>query len=80
MPIYEYSCPKCQKKIELLRSMSSIDEPAECPHCKGVARRNITSFSCRTSVASGVGASAQDVSLGGGGCGSCSSGSCSSCG
>jgi len=80
MPIYEYYCPKCQKKVELLRSISSIDDPAECPSCRGIAQRNITSFSCRTKVAATAGAPAEDFSLGGGSCSGCSTSDCSSCG
>jgi len=30
MPLYEYSCDKCSRKIELL---IRGDEKPECPHC-----------------------------------------------
>ena len=30
MPLYEYSCEKCSRKIELL---VRGDEKPECPHC-----------------------------------------------
>ena len=33
MPIYEYACSKCGKKVELLRFLSQQDDPVECPHC-----------------------------------------------
>jgi len=33
VPIYEYKCRKCNKKFELLRSMSASDEDIECPEC-----------------------------------------------
>jgi len=33
MPIYEYRCPNCEEVWELLRKMSAMDEPYECPDC-----------------------------------------------
>ena len=30
MPLYEYSCEKCSRKVELL---IRGDEKPECPHC-----------------------------------------------
>ena len=35
MPIYEYRCPQCKKKVSIFfRSMSSVDhESARCPNC-----------------------------------------------
>lgn len=35
MPIYEYRCPKCKKKVSVFfRSLSSVDhESAVCPNC-----------------------------------------------
>jgi putative FmdB family regulatory protein len=69
MPIYEYRCMDCRKKFDLLRPMSQSTEPAECPLCKGNARRIASTF-----MAKGSGGS-----VGGGGCSSCSTSSCSSC-
>jgi len=34
MPLYEYNCTKCQRKFELIRSLSERDEECECPHCE----------------------------------------------
>ena len=31
MPLYEYSCEKCSRKVELL---IRGDEKPECPHCQ----------------------------------------------
>ncbi len=31
MPLYEYYCPSCKSKFELLRPMSRSSEPAACP-------------------------------------------------
>ena len=40
MPFYEYSCPKCRTKFDLMRPISDRDEPAVCPTCgkKGAHR------------------------------------------
>ncbi|HEX5939836.1 MAG TPA: zinc ribbon domain-containing protein [Dehalococcoidia bacterium] len=31
MPLYEYYCPKCESKFEMLRSMDRADESTSCP-------------------------------------------------
>lgn len=34
MPIYEYTCGACNRKASLFfRSMSSVEDNPECPHC-----------------------------------------------
>ena len=33
MPLYEYTCPKCNQEFELIRTLSERDEPTECPAC-----------------------------------------------
>ncbi|MEW5721413.1 MAG: zinc ribbon domain-containing protein, partial [Chloroflexota bacterium] len=35
MPTYEYVCSDCNTKFELRRSIKHIDDPANCPHCRG---------------------------------------------
>ncbi|MDV2988742.1 MAG: zinc ribbon domain-containing protein [Dehalogenimonas sp.] len=71
MPIYEFRCMDCRKKFDLLRPMSQSTEPAECPVCKGNARRIASTFMAKGSGGQNLG--------GGGGCSSCSTSSCSSC-
>lgn len=44
MPLYEYSCPKCGLKFELLRPYSKSDEDAPCPACKSKAKRAMSTF------------------------------------
>ncbi len=63
MPIYEYRCMDCRKKFDLLRPMSQSMEPAECPTCKGQAKRIASTFMAkgsggRESSAAGVAAPA----------------------
>ncbi len=38
MPLYEYRCPKCGERFELLRSSSERDDEAQCPRCGKKAR------------------------------------------
>jgi putative FmdB family regulatory protein len=75
MPVYEYSCPGCGLKFELLRPMSRANEGAPCPDCNNGAERVPSTFAAFTKGASGDIAGVN----GGGGCGSCSSSDCSSC-
>ena len=46
MPIYEYSCKKCESKFELFRHFSDIAE-VTCPKCGGLDIEKVLSgFSC----------------------------------
>lgn len=46
MPIYEYSCKKCESKFELLRHFSDTAQ-VTCPECGGVeVVKSLSSFSC----------------------------------
>jgi putative FmdB family regulatory protein len=41
MAIYEYGCPKCKKKFELIRRVAQRDDAATCPNCGGkTGKRN----------------------------------------
>ncbi len=77
MPIYEYSCRNCGTKFEKLRPFSQANEGADCPRCKKKADRILSA--CYSMSSSGNGA-ATGVSGTGGGCSSCSGGSCATCG
>lgn len=66
MPIYEFTCGKCNKAFEqLVRTMSGAVK-AECPHCgSGEAEKKL-------SVMSVVGSAGQSAPAPmGGGCGRC---------
>ena len=75
MPLYEYNCPKCSLKFELLRSLSQANDEASCPRCHHTAERILSTFCSRTTDESGA-----TAPLGGSSCSSCSAGSCASCG
>jgi putative FmdB family regulatory protein len=74
MPLYEYFCPRCEAKFELLRSMSRSEEPATCPEGHEGAERVLSVF-----LSLSKGADGMSSPVGGSACSSCSSGNCSSC-
>ncbi len=74
MPIYEYVCPDCKLKFELLRPLSQSDEAATCPTCEKSAERILSSFACFA-----IGEDGLSSPVGGGSCSGCSSTSCGTC-
>ena len=76
MPIYEYRCPSCGTKFELLRSMSRSDESATCPEGHDGGRRLISVFASFAKDESGEMSS---IAGGGSSCADCGGGSCSTC-
>ncbi len=77
MPIYEYCCPECETKFDLLRPFSQADAPAVCPKCHHEGgRRLVSAFASFSKDSSG---STTPISGGGGGCSGCSGGSCATC-
>ncbi|MBE0686198.1 MAG: zinc ribbon domain-containing protein [Anaerolineaceae bacterium] len=70
MPIYEYICNECDQKFEALRKFTQADDPISCKICLSSYTKRVVSVCNSTS---------QGISLSGNGCGSCSSGNCSSC-
>ena len=70
MPLYEYYCPKCATKFELLRPMSRSDEAATCPSGHNGVTRTLSMFAAVTKGADG---SPQPMT--GGGC-ACGGGGC----
>ncbi|MDD5093551.1 MAG: zinc ribbon domain-containing protein [Dehalococcoidia bacterium] len=73
MPIYEYRCPGCSNRFDLLRSFSQADEAVKCPKCGKKAKRLVSSFA---SFSKGAGGESTPIG-GGSSCGSCASSSCS---
>ena len=71
MPIYEFTCEKCQHDFEEL--VLSRSETISCPECGGTKverAMSVFSFSSAGSYHSSAGSS----------CSGCSKGSCSGCG
>lgn len=74
MPIYEYICQECKKEFELIRPMSQADQPIPCTGCGGEnVKKKLALFYAQSGGSSLAGTSAPS-------CGSCSGGSCSTCG
>jgi putative FmdB family regulatory protein len=46
MPIYEYGCEKCGKKLEILQKSSDAPK-TECPDCGGELKKLISNSSFR---------------------------------
>ena len=56
MPMYEYRCPKCGKRFEMLRRMQDADRDVECPDCRSAGvERLLSTFSSGGCGSSGSG-------------------------
>ena len=75
MPIYEYVCPHCESKFELLRPMSRAAEKVSCPQCQQKAERVLSVFASFSRDESGL-----TAPVGGNSCASCGAASCDTCG
>lgn len=72
MPLYEYYCPKCVAKYELLRPMSKSDDPASCPSGHRGGTRVLSMFAANVkggSDGAALPAMGGGCACGGGGCG-----------
>ena len=75
MPIYEYFCPNCKGKFELLRSMTCVNEDAFCPTCNTRGQKLISAFTSLSRDSEGI-----STPIGGlGKCAGCGQSACSSC-
>jgi putative FmdB family regulatory protein len=75
VPIYEYHCAACDRRFELLTTISKADQ-ASCLECGSAdVKRLVSAFAARVSSGNG-----HSHSVGGGECASCAAGHCSSCG
>ena len=78
MPIYEYQCNACKKEFETL--VLGSDTPA-CPGCDSHDLSRMLSRCGFISKSTGPGGETQvTTSAASSACGSCTAGSCSSCG
>ncbi|MBM3144974.1 MAG: zinc ribbon domain-containing protein [Chloroflexi bacterium] len=75
MPIYEYICTECDARFEAIRSISKADEPISCETCQSTKTRRAVSAAFAHSEGRVVAGGRSSN-----GCGSCSGGSCSTCG
>jgi putative FmdB family regulatory protein len=74
MPLYEYFCPTCNEKFELLRPMNRAEDPATCPSGHKGANRILSLFASFTKGEDG-----SLAPMGGSPCTSCATGTCSTC-
>jgi len=75
MPIYEYFCPNCKSKFELLRSMNCVNEDAFCPICNTRGQKTLSAFTSLSKDSEGVSIPMSGFDK----CASCTADSCSSC-
>lgn len=54
MPIYEYSCAKCGKKVELLQKIGAQDAGVPCPACGEDALKKQLSVTSPAQMAKGA--------------------------
>ena len=80
MPIYEYNCPSCHDKFELLRPISRAEDDADCPKCKCRSKRALSRFIAKSATDFSSLNHIPASSGSGSSCGSCSSSNCSTCG
>ncbi len=74
MPIFEFHCQACNQDFEKL--VFGSDPEVECPHCGQQKAQKLMS-ACNAKV--GMKMTATSNPKAGAACGSCSSGSCSTC-
>ncbi|MFW6055939.1 MAG: FmdB family zinc ribbon protein [Chloroflexota bacterium] len=73
MPLYEYECDACGRRFEVRQGVGENGTSLKCPSCKTPSpRRVFSTFACTGTD--------KPAFSGGGGCATCSSGSCASCG
>jgi putative FmdB family regulatory protein len=73
MPLYEYVCADCKRRFDALRKMEEADAPIACVKCHSQnTTRAISVFFAQSEGKVIAGGNTE--------CGSCTSGSCASCG
>ncbi|MFO0752288.1 MAG: zinc ribbon domain-containing protein [Thermodesulfovibrionales bacterium] len=57
MPIYEYSCKKCNEVFSVFQSMNAGEKDTKCPKCgSSDVVKKISSFSCCSPAGGGAAA------------------------
>jgi len=56
MPLYEYRCPECDTRLEILRRISEADAELVCPNCKtALMTRQFSTFATTGCGSGGAG-------------------------
>ena len=42
--LYEFECKKCSEQFEVIRKLEENSDTAECPKCKGKAKKILSKF------------------------------------
>lgn len=75
MPLYEYYCESCERRFDLLRPISRMDDPAMCPQGHRGASRVLSTFAAFTHGESG----ATEALAGTSPCAGCAADTCATC-
>lgn len=70
MPLFEYYCPKCKERFEILCKASEKPASPPCPSCNNNKTQSVLACFAVQGTEKGAGTT---------GCGSCQGGSCSTC-
>ena len=68
MPLYEYECPGCGKRVEVLQKMGEDGSGLTCPECGVTGLKKLMSASAIQVSGGGGGSSALGPGCGAGGC------------
>ena len=73
MPLYEYECPKCGKRIEILQKLGEDGSSLKCGECGAVGLRKLLS-GCAVQVSGNTASPPLSGCGAGGGCAAAGSG------
>lgn len=79
MPLYEYRCPACHHRFEVLQNLGASATEASCPTCGATpVERCLSTFAVSSSTASSANSGMAGCADTGGGCAlpQCGGGSC----
>lgn len=55
MPLYEYACPQCEERFEVLQRMGADASGVRCPGCGGTqVAREVSTFAAAATPAAGA--------------------------
>ncbi len=79
MPIYEFRCPSCGHRFELLCPMGERGAGQPCPNCGHAGVNRVMSTFARAGRADAAGGDGAGEGGGSSGCSGCSTRRCSTC-